>query len=321
MAKNNIPKLIAFYLPQYHPIPSANPLFSNHYQPRLPADLGFYDLRLSGTQEAQAELARRYYIHGFCYYYYWFDGYRLLEKPLNNMLSSSIPDFPFCICWANENWTRRWDGHDQDVLMSQNYDNFDAEKFILDVIPILKDSRYIRIGGRPILLIYRVNLIPNILDVVAIWRKICAEHGIAELFLCAVQSLGFADPRPFGFDAAVEFPPHGHFRNPDIRSKRKNLSPSFSGKIFDYKHVVKRSLERKKTEYRLFRGVMPSWDNTARKKDRAYIYSGSSPELYEEWLRSIIRDSSQGEANSFVFINAWNEWAECKAPVLCTTSR
>ncbi|MDJ0634982.1 MAG: glycoside hydrolase family 99-like domain-containing protein [Xenococcaceae cyanobacterium MO_188.B29] len=185
---NNNIKAIAFYLPQYHPIPEndkwwgkgftewtsvakAKPLFKDHYQPHLPADLGFYDLRLPEVRQAQADLAREYGIYGFCYYHYWFNGKRLLERPFNEVLESGKPDFPFCLCWANENWTRRWDGQDREILIEQKYSVVDDREHIKSLISAFKDPRYIKIDGKPLFLIYRVNSLPDPSLTQKIWRE------------------------------------------------------------------------------------------------------------------------------------------------------
>jgi lipopolysaccharide biosynthesis protein len=237
------PKLIAFYLPQFHPIPEndawwgrgftewhnvtrARPTFRGHVQPRLPTELGFYDLRLGEVQEAQAALAREHGIHAFCYYYYWFGGRRLLQGPLDRVLASGRPDFPFCICWANENWTRRWDGLDSEVLVAQEHSPENEDRFLHDVLPILRDPRYVRVAGRPVLLVYRVNMLPEAERTAARWRRIAEAEGVGGLELWAVQSFGIEDPRPFGFDAAVEFPPHGYFTLADVRDSVPGLDPA-----------------------------------------------------------------------------------------------
>lgn len=215
-------RLIAFYLPQYHPISEndrwwgkgftewtnvskAKPLFRGHYQPHLPADLGFYDLRLDEVREEQAALAREYGIYGFCYYYYWFDGQRLLERPLNEVCRTKRPDFPFCVCWANEPWTRNWDGKHSEILVPQVHSRESDKRFILELLPTLRDERYIRINGRPLLLVYRTELFPNIADTALAWREIACRHGI-DLYLCRVESFSGCDPAQIHFDAACEFP-------------------------------------------------------------------------------------------------------------------
>ena len=226
MAATNHPELIAFYLPQFHPIEEndiwwgrgftewtnltkSQSLFAGHIQPRLPADLGFYDLRLPETREAQADLARRAGISAFCYYYYWFGGRRLLERPLNEVIALGRPDFPFCICWANESWTRRWDGLDKEVLIAQDYANVDPESFIRDLLPALHDSRYFRINGKALLLVYRPESVPEMKRWTDIWRAYAHANGAGELMLCCVHSFSQDPPESQGFDAAVEFPPLG----------------------------------------------------------------------------------------------------------------
>ncbi len=321
-------RLIAFFLPQFHPVPEndqwwgrgftewtnvtkARPNFVGHYQPQLPADLGFYDLRVPEVREEQARLAREYGVHGFCYYYYWFSGRRLLYRPLEEMVKSGRPDFPFCVCWANENWTRRWDGQDSEILISQGYTVEDDHRFIEDLVAVLQDRRYIRIDGRPMLIVYRADLLPDPLRTTGIWREHCRRIGIGEIFLAYVQSfMTEVDPHECGFDAAIEFPPHGmgavaHDALPLTNSR-------FSGVVYDYVESVRRIQDRALPPYLFFRTAMPAWDNTARRQNDGHIFLRSTPEQYEQWLRTIVRQTRRLRAGDqrVVFVNAWNEWAE-----------
>jgi lipopolysaccharide biosynthesis protein len=321
-------RLIAFYLPQYHPIPEndawwgkgftewtnvarAKPLFKDHHQPQIPADLGFYDLRLDEVRNAQAELASQYGISGFCYYYYWFNGRRLLERPLDALLQTKELDFPFCICWANESWSRRWDGSEQELLMEQVHTPDSDKRFIEDVIPILKDSRYIRVGGAPLLLVYRISLLPDPVSTTECWRKACADAGLNKIHIAAVRSFGIEDPRIFGCDSAVEFPPHG-VSAAEISKSVEDLDPSFEGKIYDYRDLIAGDQMRPRPEYPVFPCVMPAWDNTARRGLRGHIFHHATPEAYEIWLRSALGRAAKDPVcdEEIVFINAWNEWAE-----------
>lgn len=302
-------KLIAFYLPQYHPIPEndawwgkgftewtnvakARPYFQGHTQPHLPADLGYYDLRVDDVREEQARLASTYGIFGFCYYYYWFNGRRLLEKPLEALIKSGRPDFPFCICWANETWSRRWDGSEQEVLMEQVHTPESDRRFIEDVIPILKDSRYITIDGAPLLLVYRISLLPDPVAATETWRKACAEAGIGRIHIAAVRSFGIEDPRIFGCDSAVEFPPHGISAG-EITDKVEGLDEKFEGKIYDYRDLIVADEFRTRPPYPVFPAVMPSWDNTARRGLRGHVFHHSSPRAYEIWLRNALTRAAQ----------------------------
>jgi hypothetical protein len=315
-------RLIAFYLPQFHPIPEndewwgkgftewsnvarARPLFRGHYQPHLPADLGFYDLRLPETRQAQADLAREYGIHGFCYYHYWFNGKRLLERPFAEVLASGKPDFPFCLCWANENWTRRWDGHDEEVLVAQEYCEEDDKEHIRWLIDAFRDKRYITVKGKPLYLVYRSHGIPDPLRTTSIWREEAQRMGIGELFLCAVASCAEdqGDPTGRGFDAAVEFQPD--WLNLGLPLRRGTHD------VHDYSLIIERMLRKRSPPYRRFPCVTPSWDNAARRQVGAVILKGSTPALYQQWLTAVLRASKPGNPDeNLVFINAWNEWGE-----------
>ncbi len=325
------PKIIAFYLPQFHPFPENNqwwghgftewtnvaktkPNFVGHYQPRYPADLGYYDLRLPQILAQQAALAQRYGVSGFCFYYYWFDGDRLLEQPLEQMLKSKEPDFPFCLCWANENWTRRWDGLDHEVLMAQAHSPEDDVAVIEDLIRYFKDERYIRIDGRPLLLVYRVGLFPNFIETAARWREICRSAGIGEIYLSSVESFDGvndnSDPASFGCDAAVEFPPHGMGEAKPVPGAL--LNPDFKGTLAHYNDIAVRFATRPAPSYTRFRSVMPSWDNTARRQDTSFCFDQSTPGAFQAWLEESLEQTRLDRFGDekLVFLNAWNEWAE-----------
>jgi GT2 family glycosyltransferase len=320
-------KLIAFYLPQFHPIPEndawwgkgftewsnvarAKPNYRGHYQPHLPADLGFYDLRLPEIQEQQAALASQYGIHGFCYYYYWFNGKRLLHAPLEQMIRSKRPDFPFCVCWANENWSRRWDGRDQDLLISQTYSEADDEAFIKALFPAFDDRRYIRVAGRPLLLIYRADLLPDAEATTERWRTAAVNAGFAEPYIAHVLSFRRTTCVAPGFDAAVEFPPHG--RAVPYSGRLNITNPRFQGRLYDYRATALNFQRLFYPGQNVFRTVMPSWDNTARRQDHSDVFVNASPELFQCWLHEAIKETRELKFGDerLVFINAWNEWAE-----------
>jgi hypothetical protein len=348
MASNIRP--IALYLPQFHPIPENNewwgkgftewtnvtkgkPLFKGHYQPHLPTDLGFYDLRLHETRQAQADLAKEYGIYGFCYYHYWFNGRRILERPFNEVFESGKPDFPFMLCWANEDWTRRWDGNDKEILLKQKYSAEDDLKHIQSLIPYFKDPRYITIDNKPVFAIYRSTEFPDIKATIKLWRKEAAKHNI-ELYLCRFE--GFNKGKEYldvGFDAGIDFQPIGscdgyiqhlceNYRKMNILKKLVNKGIRIAKKVlsssepkpnrteFDYNEFVTWVMKQPYPDYVQFPGITPSWDNSVRRKD-SLILKDANPQKYGEWLKHITNCFvPKSSDENLVFINAWNEWAE-----------
>ena len=321
-------RAIAFYLPQYHPIPEndlwwgkdftewvsvlgARELFPGHYQPHLPdKKLGFYDLRDPAVQVRQAQLAKRSGIHGFCYYYYWFSGKKLLERPVQAMLESGKPNFPFCLCWANGDWTRTWTGKDNIILMRQEYGFEDSRRFLRDVAPFLADSRYIRVNNKPLLIVFSPDLIPDIRRTADMWREEAAKLGLGELYLAKVENHGKElKPAEVGFDAAIEFAPDWRQRGEAVNDTIPVSMPPY---VLDYRDILDNMSAKPAPDYTLFRGVFPGWDNTPRKGEKGLVFVNSSPKLFAEFLGRALEYTKQhlrGEER-LLFINAWNEWGE-----------
>ncbi|MGY4517248.1 glycoside hydrolase family 99-like domain-containing protein [Lysobacter sp. HA18] len=314
--------LVAFYLPQFHTIPEndewwgkgftewrnvtrALPQFEGHLQPRLPGDLGFYDLRNPQVMRDQAKLAKTYGLSAFCFYFYWFGGKTLLEEPVRNWLNDKSIDFQYCLCWANENWTRRWDGREDDVLIAQKHSPEDDIAFIEYVADYLRDPRYLRVDGKPMLLLYRPMLLPDPRATAERWRAWCRENGVGEIHLAYVQSFERPDPRDIGFDAAVEFPPNLGTEK-DATSGLRLLNPEFAGVARDWRALTQYFINRPPADYVFYRGVTCGWDNEARRPGAGRAFINSSPGEYRDWLRGAIAR----EPTKAVFINAWNEWAE-----------
>lgn len=324
-------RTIAFYLPQYHPIPEndlwwgkgftewnnvakAKPNYVGHLQPRLPADLGYYDLRLPEVMNDQAALARRYGITGFCYYYYWFDGARLLERPLERLLESGRPDFPFCLCWANENWTRRWDGRSQDVLMHQTYSDENAVAVGKDLSRYFRASQYIKVNGRPLILIYRVQELPNARRTTTILRNICRSEGIGEICIAMVESFELSakpqNPQSYGCDLTVEFPGHGMVHDePQVVTKS---NADWSGSVHDYRQVAAAFMRRIEPSFPRLRSVLSGWDTTPRHPNSSIVLEYNTPGAFQAWLEWTYRRTLEQNCGDerIVFIQAWNEWGE-----------
>jgi lipopolysaccharide biosynthesis protein len=331
-------RALAFYLPQYHPtaendawwgtgftewrnVSQARPLFRGHHQPHVPADLGFYDLRLPETRAAQAQLARDHGITGFCYYHYWFAGRRVLDRPFREVLASGEPDFPFCLCWANEDWTRAWDGRSGERLLLQEYSEDDDRRHIRSLLAAFADRRYLRVDGKPLFLVYRANRLPDANRTTDVWREEAAAGGIGDLYLCRVDADdNRGDPIALGFDAGVDFQPafarlgQPLRRRLPVRAIRRlhgSRSPYRKHRIFDYRAVVDDMLARDPVPYRRFPCVTPGWDNTPRRERNGVVLRESSPAEYERWLRAVVEEFEPfGPDENLVFLNAWNEWAE-----------
>jgi O-antigen biosynthesis protein len=327
---NNV-RIIAFYSPQFYPIPEndhwrgkgftewtnvvqARPNYVGHYQPHLPTDLGFYDLRVEAVMKQQAELAKRYGINGFCFHYYWFAGKRRFDLPLKKMIESKEFVLPFCLAWANESWTRRWDGNAEEVLIKQQHSESDDVAFMHDIIRYMRCESYIRINGKPLLIVCRIALFPDIEKTSKIWREICRNEGLGEIYLAFVESSEWAgilkNPAEIGFDASVEFPPQGILA--PVAPPGRVLNPKYNGAIHDYRQAALNYVQAEIPNHVRFRGVMPSWDNTPRRKDNATSFINATPGAFQAWLETVLQNTNEQNFGDerIVFINAWNEWAE-----------
>lgn len=318
--------LVAFYLPQFHTIPEndewwgkgftewrnvtrALPQFEGHYQPKLPGDLGFYDLRNIEVMHEQARLAREYGISAFCFYFYWFGGKTLLETPLRNWLNDKSIDLKFCLCWANEKWTRTWDGRGDEILIDQKHSPEDDIAFIEHVAEYMRDPRYLRVDGKPVLLVYRPGVFPDMKATAARWRTWCIAQGLGEIHLAYVQSFDSVDPREISFDAAVQFPPL-RWNAPPLAATVNLINPTYSGQLMDWRGIAPAFDQQAAPPYRLHQGVSPGWDNEARRPGRGRCFLGASPDYYGKFLAGAIASTRSQWMSGPIFINAWNEWAE-----------
>lgn len=320
-------QLIAYYLPQFHPIPENNkwwgagftewrnvvrayPQFEGHYQPRIPGELGYYDLRVVDVMRRQVELAKLYGISAFCFHFYWFAGKTLLETPIQNYLHNPDMDLPFCLCWANENWSRRWDGSEHEVLMSQAHSPEDDVAFLEYISKYFRDERYLKIDGRPVLTVYRPSLFPDGLATTQRWRETAKRLGYPDLYLIATNSFAFADYKSLGFDALSEFPPH-HVIAQNVQNQFDTSKFRTGWRIRSYAEVVANEKSRVPVPGLVHPGIMMSWDNSARRPANGEIIHGGTPALFREWLTMCIGRAGQNpDGERLIFVNAWNEWAE-----------
>ncbi len=323
-------KLIAYYLPQYHQIAEndewwgegftewtnvakAIPRYKGHYQPRMPGSLGFYDLSNKEIIKKQVGLAKRGGLYGFCIHDYWFNGRRVLETPINTIRDNVDIDIPFCINWANENWTRTWDGLESDILLEQRYSPESDIAYGEHLLQLTSDRRYIRVEGRPLVMVYRPSLLPDSHATFDRWRQVFRAAGEPEPFLVMPQAFGNLDPRAFGMNAAAGFPPHksGEIVRNDATSLPL-LDAAFRGQARSYRSMMANEIDSRPSDYTLFPGVCPNWDNEARKPGRGTGYYGSTPTLYGDWLDDAARYrlACHDPERAIVFINAWNEWGE-----------
>jgi hypothetical protein len=317
----------AFYLTQYHRVAENDawwgegftewhnvvrgvPRFEGHYQPRIPAGLGFYDLDASHVMERQVALAKQAGLAGFAFYYYHFGTQRLLEKPLERFLADPSLDTGFFLIWANETWSRRWDGSESEILLEQTYPPAMPEMLATDLVRHFRDPRYRRIDGRPLLAIYRTGMIPDAANWIRQLRAAFAALGENPLLYLA-QSFLDDDPRPFGLDGALEFPPHKISRKLPLAMPDRGFGMNPLLKVWDYDAFVDRSLAERTPPFPLIRACFPSWDNDSRRQGAASVIHGSTPEKFRRWLGGLADAAeSAREAPPIVCINAWNEWGE-----------
>ncbi len=324
------PSAIAFYLPQFHPfvendswwgpgftewtnISDARPYFLNHNQPRRPGALGFYDLRLKEIQIQQGRLARKYGIDAFCFYFYWFSGKELMHEPLDILLKNRDINNRFCLCWANETWSRRWDGSETDILIEQKYLEDDPKEFAKRVSIFFRDKRYYTVNNKPLLLVYRPDQIPDITATLKTWRDVFNSEGFPEVYISACLTFGYKSEQAQsdGFDSGTEFHPHNSVANE--LSKEELGAKKFDGKIYSYKEVVSNSIKLlgRSSLKSTHPCVMLEWDNTPRRGSKGNVFIDFDYDYYCAWiLINRIKSHASNPGQSLIFINAWNEWCE-----------
>ncbi len=335
---NRKARVIAFYLPQYHPIPEndrwwgkgftewtnvakAKPMFRGHEQPVLPGEFGFYDLRVPETRDAQAALAAEYGIEAFCYYHYWFgDGRRLLERPFEEVLASGRPDLPFCLCWANQTWSGIWHGEPKRTLIEQTYPGpADHDAHFAVLLRAFLDPRHLRVDGKPVFVIYEPYAIPDLAAVLERWQGAARANGLPGLHVVLHQHdyapsqhdpalfAGYLMPRIRSTDHPV------HWRSLGNRIRRQFHRRMGHPTVLDYAEVMEYTLNEPRTNERLphYPCVLPNWDNTPRSRARGLVLQGADPEKFRKPLRAAVTEvQSRPEQERLVFLKSWNEWAE-----------
>ncbi len=333
--RSHRPTVVALYLPQYHPIPEndmwwepgftewtnvarARPLYCGHRQPDLPSELGFYDLRVSETRDAQAALAKTYSVSAFCYYHYWFGGgQRLLQRPLNDVLASGQPDLPFMLCWANQSWTGVWHGLGDRVLQEQTYPgSADERSHFFSILPALSDRRYLRVGGKPVFMVYSPEELPDAPGFADHWRRLAQESGLPDLYLIAEHRDPFWDARANGFDAFVLMPTIPRRRSSTPWSspwqKLRNMALDTLGRpsVYQYARQQRRFVPDCASPLAI-PCVLPNWDNTPRSGKRGVVLEGMTPEAFGVTLdRALTLWRKREREDDLIFVKSWNEWAE-----------
>lgn len=323
------PKIYAFYLTQFHAIPendhahgkgftewtnvaNATPQFVGHYQPKLPYDLGFYNLLMHGVMERQVEIAKNYGVYGFCFYYYWFSGRKLLEKPLEYFLHSNI-NFHFHLCWATENWSKRWDGGENEIIVEQQLNEDDADHFFDDLLPYISDSRYEKINGMPLLIIYRVDMFDkkSFNTFVNRINNLAIKNGFEGLYLLCTNAFDYTKTIGYNVQGLVEFPPHG-LPNEKYINNNPRLSRNANFSIINMSNYIKDGGHLNTPKQVSFKTCFPEWDNTPRKTYTEGLCYTMKPSDFAQWLSdNILWTREHHEKNEqIVYINAWNEWGE-----------
>jgi lipopolysaccharide biosynthesis protein len=321
-------------LPQFHPVPendewwgkgftewtntaNAKPMFRGHYQPHIPADLGFYDLRVPETREAQAALARRHGIAGFCYYHYWFAGRRILERPFNEVLDSGAPDFPFCLCWANETWSGIWHGASNRVLIEQTYPGrADHEAHFRALLPAFADPRYIRVEGKPIFLIHRPINLPDPAATLALWRAMAVDAGLGGLHIAGMAFPHHPNPTAHGFDARLPLAtwpdPQWISRRDPLRWARRKIRTWRGLPIIEsYESFAERQISTVMADDAWYPCLAHAWDNTPRSGRNGVVFVGATPELFRKIISTAIDALGDRPLDRrLLFLKSWNEWAE-----------
>lgn len=330
-------RVIAFYLPQFHPIPEndawwgkgftewtnvvkARPLFDGHEQPHIPADLGFYDLRLPETRAAQASLASTYGIEGFCYWHYWFAGRTLLQRPFEEVLSSGTPNFPFCLGWANETWTGVWRGEPNRILVEQTYPGVEDDKAHFEyLVRAFRDHRYITVEGKPLLVIYKPLKMPNARQRFDYWRNLALEAGLKGLYIIGTNMLDFDDAEQFGLDGAMVSTMGVVSSSNKLVNSAKRVAwgvrrrLSLGGpRVIDYSDAIRHLIpDLSKFNFAAYPTIFPNWDHTPRMGRKGVVLANSTPELFEKHVRDAMYALvERDDEHRIIFLKSWNEWAE-----------